>query len=165
MQLWLVRHAIAVERIPNGLEDVDRPLTPKGRRQFKSLARTLATCGDKPDLIITSPLVRAVQTAEILRKACGLRKKQLQIEEFVSPGMDARKLIRHLRSLDQPGTVAVVGHEPDMSVCAKQLLSGGSLVFGKGHIACIEYEDGATMKSGKLAWFLGPKLAARIKTK
>lgn len=165
MQLWLVRHAIAVEGIPDGLEDGDRPLTPKGRRQFKNLARALAACGDQPDLIITSPLVRAVQTAEILRKATGLRKKQVQVEEFVSPGMNAKRLLRHLRGLDQAGTVAVVGHEPDMSGCARQLLSGGSLVFGKGHIACIEYEEGATMKSGKLAWFLGPKLAVRRKAK
>lgn len=163
MRIWLVRHALAVERIPNVLEDGDRHLTPKGRRQFKQLSRSLAAGGETPDLIITSPLVRAVQTTEILRKASGLRKKQVCVEEFASPGMDVRRLIRHLRKLNETGTVAIVGHEPDMSTCARQLLSGGTLVFGKGNIACIEFDDMATQKSGRLAWFVGPKLVQRKK--
>lgn len=163
MRLWLVRHAVAVERIPNGLEDVDRPLTPKGRRQFKALARSLAACGETPELIVTSPLVRAAQTAEILRKAAGLRRKQVKVEEFVAPGMDARRLVRFLRNAEGKGTVAVVGHEPDMGTCSRQILAGGQLLFGKGHIACIEFEDGATLKSGRLAWFVGPRLARQKK--
>ena len=162
MRLWLVRHAIAVERIPNGLEDADRPLTPKGRRQFKALARLLAAAGDVPDLIVTSPLVRAVQTTEILRDEAGLKKKQVRVEKFPAPGMDARRLIRALRSLEME-TVAVVGHEPDLSACAQQLLSGGRLIFGKGHIACIEFEDGPTLKSGRLEWFIGPHMARKRK--
>ena len=162
MRLWLVRHAVAVERIPNGLEDADRKLTPKGRRHFKALARLLAASGNVPDLIITSPLVRAVQTTEILRHEAGLKKKHVRVEKFASPGMDARRLVRALRNLEAE-TVAVVGHEPDMSAVAKQMLSGGRLLFGKGHIACIEFEDGPTLKSGHLAWFLGTQLGRKKK--
>lgn len=160
MQLWLVRHAVAVERIPNGLEDGDRPLTTKGRKQFKALARQLESMGLVPDLIITSPLVRAVQTTEILRRATSLKKKQVRTEKFAAPGMDARRLVRALRNIEAE-IVAVVGHEPDMSACAQQMLSGGRLLFGKGNIACIEFDDGPTLKSGRLAWFVTPRLARK----
>lgn len=100
MIVWLVRHAIA-EDLGNHADpeaDSQRRLTGKGRKQFKSLAAVLSRMNETPNLIISSPLVRAVQTAELLRTELGLRKKHLLTNMTIARGMTAASLCKTLRA-------------------------------------------------------------------
>ncbi len=157
MQVWLVRHAVAVERHLDLAADFDRPLTAKGRRRFRRFARWLADRPAPPSAVAASPLVRAVQTAAILNEALGFKESDLRIEKCLAPGVDIRRLISLLKKV-RAETIAVVGHEPDMSCLAAKFIGGGSLTFGKGNIACIEFDGNPAPGAGSLRWFLGPRL-------
>lgn len=157
MQVWFVRHALAAERETFTGPDEERPLVDKGRRQFRTVARWLADRHHRPDLIVSSPLVRAVETAELLSKAAGLKKKDVALNELLAPGINIDKLMHFLRE-QTVETIALVGHEPDMGSCTSRLAGGGVYDFGKGNIACIRFNGSPGWDNGELAWFVGPKL-------
>ena len=159
MQVWFVRHATAVDPEKFLGEDADRPLTKKGRKRFRLLAHSLAASAVPPQLILTSPLLRAVETAETLRKSAGLSKEQVLVENRLAPGLTAAKLISALGKQAQE-VIAVVGHEPDFSACVSQLTGGSRIEMGKGFIACVEFEGPLKAKQGTLRWLIGPKLDA-----
>lgn len=158
MQLWLVRHAVAVD--PNEFEgpDIERPLTPKGEKRFLKFVRELAKEVDPPELVLTSPLVRAVQTADVLRRGMGLKKKDVAINELLTPGLDLPRLLEFLATQD-PDRIALVGHEPDFSATLSMLIGGGQFAFGKGYVAAVDFEDVPVTGEGRLRWFVGPRLA------
>lgn len=155
MDVWLVRHATAVVREEFTGDDGDRPLTPKGKKQFRRFLRDLLEQTASPKLVITSPLVRAVETAEILRKAAKLKKPALLVNEALSPGVEADSLIDLVRSQDAD-LVALVGHEPDFSACVSQLIGGGRIALGKGFIACLRFEGVPAIGGAELRWLAGP---------
>ena len=157
MQIWLVRHALAVDRELFDGADEDRPLTPKGERRFRRLCRWLVESVDPPDRIVSSPLVRAVGTAAILAEICGIREREVELSPLVAPGCDCEKLIR-LCDEEPVERIAVVGHEPDFSQLFADLIGGGSVRFAKGAIAAIEFAERPAAREGKLCWFIGPKL-------
>lgn len=157
MLLWLVRHAVAIEREEFDGSDAERPLTSKGRRKFRDFCRRLARRTTMPQSIVTSPLVRAVETASILAKAADLRKSNVHYTDLLSPGVDMRELIRYAGGMPA-NRIALVGHEPDMSEILAELVGGGAYRFGKGFIAAVEFESSPALHEGRLAWFAGPKL-------
>lgn len=161
-QVWLVRHAIAAEAVADSNDesasDFDRPLTDKGRRKFRRLARSLVRQGQVPDLIVCSPLVRAVQTARVLAKAAGISKPEILVEEVLAPGVQFRRLDAFLKARPE-ACVALVGHEPDMSRSLGHFIGGGQVAFGKGHVACVCFDEKVGPKTGQLSWFVGPELA------
>lgn len=154
-EVWLVRHAVAVAREEFTGDDGDRPLTPKGKKLFRRFLRDLLEQTAAPKLVITSPLVRAVETAEILRKAAKLRKPALLMNEALSPGVEADSLVDLVRSQDAD-LVALVGHEPDFSACVSQLIGGGKIALGKGFIASLKFEGVPSIGTGELQWLAGP---------
>jgi phosphohistidine phosphatase len=157
MDVWLVRHAVAVDRDDFDGLDAERPLTDKGRRRFRRFSRWLADQTAVPDCIVSSPLVRAAQTAHVLAKACGLKKTVVQFTDLLSPGVDVNELLRFVR--DMPGErVALVGHEPDLSTILAVLVGGGTFHFEKGFVAAIEFNSLPPAGDGHLAWFVGPQL-------
>ncbi|HTI50236.1 MAG TPA: histidine phosphatase family protein [Planctomycetaceae bacterium] len=160
MQVWLVRHAVAAERDEFEGPDAQRPLTAKGKKQFRDFARWLAREATPPDVLVTSPLVRAVETAEILRKALGFKKKDLVHSDALSPGAEPERLLELARQA-AVGTVAFVGHEPDLSRALSEFIGGGEFAFGKGFAAAVEFVDAPVLGRGQLCWFVGP----RMKTK
>ena len=107
--------------------------------------------------MISSPLVRAVQTAEILSEVSGLTAKHCRVDEHLSPGIDPGRLLSFLAGLDSP-RVALVGHEPDMSHCVARFVGGGKVSFSKGAIACVEFAGTCALGAGQLAWFVTPRL-------
>src|SRR5579859_1729995 len=114
MQLWLVRHAVAAGRDEFEGPDAERPLTDKGRRRFREFCDCLADEAPLPAALLSSPLLRAVETAEILAKAAGLKKSEIVFTDLLAPGVDVKALLAFVR--DQGGDfVGLVGHEPDMS--------------------------------------------------
>ncbi|HEY2250387.1 MAG TPA: phosphohistidine phosphatase SixA [Planctomycetaceae bacterium] len=157
MQLWLVRHAVAAERGEFDGPDAERPLTPKGRRRFREFCDWLADQTAMPPAILASPLVRAAQTAAILAKSAGLKKADIVSTDLLSPGVDVRQLMQ-FAAAQAAECLALVGHEPDMSRILSELVGGGAVRFGKGFIAAVEFDADPAIGSGRLCWFVGPKL-------
>lgn len=124
MDIYFIRHGIAAD--PSEYEyDRDRPLTDKGREKTERVAEKIGQIGVKFDLILTSPLVRAQQTAQILLEI-GLTNL---VEEFVplSPGGNLQEFLQTWSESDYgktEGAIALVGHQPDLTDWAEQLIWG-----------------------------------------
>lgn len=158
MELWLVRHAVAAEREEFEGPDAERPLTPKGRRRFREFCKTLSKQAAMPQVIISSPLVRAAQTAALLAPAAGLKKREIVVSDLLAPGVELGTLLPFVR--EQPGErIALVGHEPDMGHLLTALVGGGAFRFGKGFVAAVEFDSAPAAGAGRLGWLFGPKLA------
>jgi|ERR1043166_4901642 len=151
MKLYFLRHGKADPPDWTGPDD-DRPLTKKGRREARKVAKLLAKMEVEP-LIVTSPLPRARETAAIAGK---ILEAQLHEDESLRPGFDAAKLEALLRDFAGE-SLMVVGHEPDFTQIIFRL-TGGSTQLSKGGVALVDL-DVATM-SGKLLWLVSPKIAS-----
>jgi len=161
MQLFLLRHGIAVEPGTRGFEDdFARPLTDKGRRQLRKNIAAIEELASKFDLILSSPLVRAKQTAEIVAKQMKL-KKRLRFTSALAPGGAAAILVRQLeREKPAPEKVLLVGHEPDLSRLISLFTTGGYQMrvdFKKGGLCKLEVEKLKAGQCARLAWLLTPK--------
>ena len=156
MQLLLVRHAIAAERGRAWPDDGLRPLTPEGRDRMKDIAAGLAKLVE-PGLILSSPLVRAMQTAQILADAWP--RARLRDCEALAWG-DTPALLGELASADMD-VVAAVGHEPHCSRSLSYLLSGSHAAvrttFKKGAAALVSFPGAARAGDGTLEWLLQPR--------
>ena len=120
MVLYVVRHAEAVEG-NDTLQDEWRYLTEKGRSVAEKMSSSIAKIGPKPRRIITSPLTRAVQTAEIAaEKAC--RKNVVVASGLLLPGADISELVTHLKGCKDAKRVMLVGHEPQLGSLVATLL-------------------------------------------
>lgn len=151
MKLYLVRHAEAVERTGT-MPDANRYLTPKGRSAFRKIARRVRKLGSVPDLIFSSPLVRAVQTAEILAERLK-HDGPVVVAKELSPGFDLRALRSLLAKAGNPGEAAFVGHEPDLGDLAATLLAlPGGFPLRKGAALALEVDVGAPKGAAKLLW-------------
>jgi phosphohistidine phosphatase len=163
MEILLIRHAQAVEEAP-GLGDAGRWLTAKGRKLSRKVSRWVAKSDRRrPAVIWTSPLVRAVQTAEILAAEAGY-KGELRACSQLSPGHDPGDLIKLLGSEGNEGPIALVGHEPSLSLIAAALLGDvGFTGFKKSAVMGLSWEpareeDGAVVKpaAGEFRFLFDP---------
>jgi phosphohistidine phosphatase len=157
MRLVIIRHAVAVPRGTPDMPDDERPLTSKGRKRFRRAARGLASVVTRPDVILTSPLPRARQTAEIAAKAWGKLKP---VDAPALAGGTFEELAVALAPYGEKDTVAVVGHEPDLSELLARLLGtphAERLTFRKGGAALVEVR-GPLQDGGTLVWYLPPRL-------
>jgi phosphohistidine phosphatase len=152
MDILLIRHGQAVEEAP-GLGDAGRWLTQKGRRTSLKVGRWLGKKEKRrPVVVWTSSLVRAVQTAEIIAAAVG-HEGEIHAVAELSPGRDPRDLVERLSHVETPGVLALVGHEPSLSLIAGALL-GDVHVAGlkKGGVLGLSWVDGV----GQLRFVLDP---------
>jgi phosphohistidine phosphatase len=151
VELYLLRHADAGDPQAWKGDDAERPLSGKGRKQARRTGRWLADLGRKPDVILTSPKARALQTATIVAASLGVKPK---IEKRLGGPLDD-EVLRDL--LDGAGhdarRVMLVGHDPDFSSMASSL-SGGPIALRKGALARIDLTDG--MGAGTLRWLVPP---------
>src|ERR1041385_5251702 len=113
MNLYIIRHAIAVEAGTPGYEDdSQRPLTGKGKKKMAQVAQGLKNLDVQIDLMLTSPYVRAADTAKIVRKVFGLNKEQVMETELLTPTEYADQLIKLINEkYVQTANLALVGHE------------------------------------------------------
>ena len=156
MKLYLVRHAEAIERSAT-TPDASRCLTTKGRLSFRKIARRARKAGAAPDVIFTSPLLRAVQTAEILAERLK-QKGEVVVAGELSPGFDLRALRALLAGAGNPAEAAFVGHEPDLGGIAAALTAApGGFPLRKGAIVALEADKGAPKGSAKLLWTEGDR--------
>ena len=161
MNIFLLRHGIAVEPGSAGFEkDSERTLIPKGERKLWQVADAMAGQKLSFDVILTSPYIRARQTADIIAEALDLRKK-LQEVEHLTPGGSAKKLIETINSLKPPPTdVLLVGHEPSMSELISLLISGDTktgVQMKKGGLCKLTVDELRSGQCARLEWLLTPK--------
>ena len=148
MKIIIVRHAAAVERTSD-TPDEGRYLTSEGRAFIRTTGRTMLKKGVEPCLILTSPLVRSVQTADILAEALSYIGPVIATDEL-SPGFDETALRTLLEKYQQVDELVLVGHEPDLSgVVASLLPLQGGFDFKKGSAIKLKVDA----KSGKPAAF------------
>jgi len=160
LNLYLIRHGIATDR-SEGIDDEMRSLTTEGIKKTRDVARSLHKLGLKFDLLQTSPLVRAKQTAEIFADTFNA---SLEVSELLKPDGNFKNWIRWLLTWQEEGhtSLGIIGHEPDLSAWAEMLIFGearGSIVLKKAGIIGITLpEVGLPVGSSLLFFLIPPKL-------
>jgi phosphohistidine phosphatase len=162
MDLFILRHGLAVEPGTHRLSsDADRPLTPKGRRKVSEVARAIKAMEVSFDLILTSPYVRARQTAEIVADELHARK-QLELADELKPGGSMEKLIERVGSADgSPERLLLVGHEPYLSSLISLLVfgeTGASITMKKAGLCKLSAERLQCGRCASLELLLPPKV-------
>ena len=151
MKLYLVRHAEAIERSGTA-PDASRFLTTKGRLAFRKIARRVRKAGIAPAVILTSPLLRSVQTAEILAERLH-HEGPVVVTGELSPGFDHRGLRSLLHGTGDIEEAAFVGHEPDLGDLAATLLAlPGGFPLRKGAVVALEVDIDAPKGTAKFLW-------------
>lgn len=167
MELYLLRHGIAVERGTAGYhQDSQRPLTAKGRRRMERISRGMKKSGLSFDLVLSSPFVRARQTAEIVARAFKATRR-LKFSEHLAPDGEPEDLLHDLTRLYQrPKSVLLVGHEPYLSNLMTTLLAGKPIFnvnFKKGGLCLLTVGSLRLGSCATLEWLLTPKQIAALR--
>jgi phosphohistidine phosphatase len=160
MQLFLLRHGIAEDRHVGG-KDFDRALTAEGRAQLARVARGLRRLKVAPAAILSSPLVRARQTAEIVAPVLG---QEVEIVDRLAAGVSFEQMLRIVEDRDDAGSLMLVGHEPDFSTAAALLVGApeDALVLKKAGLIRVDFHGPPAVGSGQLRWLLAPSQLALI---
>ncbi len=158
MDLYLIRHAEAVDREDPNYSDEDRPLTEDGRAQAMALAKALVARGVHFNAVISSPLVRARQTAEEMLQNMHGPLADLEFCRHLAPGGKARKLLRFLIGTAND-SVALIGHEPDLSSFAGRMIGcrKAQIDLAKAGVVLIKFESVPEKGCGTLSWLLTPE--------
>ena len=163
MQLYIVRHGIAIDREdPKCPAEAERYLTEEGVEKTKEVAKGVAALGGTGDLLITSPYVRALQTAEIFADALDYGRQKIRRNEMLLPGSEPTLVFRELAREKQASTVFLFGHAPHLDdVIAAALGSKKHLTsLKKAGVALIELKR-ISPPMGVLAWLATPKMLRR----
>jgi phosphohistidine phosphatase len=162
-ELYLLRHGIAVDPGSSGLPDDARPLTEKGIKRMRQIAGGLRTLDLELEAIVSSPLVRAKETAEIVAGALGMSDR-LETSNVLETGSDPAKIERWLRQRAE-GRLMLVGHNPTLSDLVSLLVVGSRMSsicdLKKGGIAALSRRQES---SGlfELSWLAPPQLLRRL---
>lgn len=160
MILYIVRHAIAVPRGAPGIAEDDRPLTKEGIDKMQESGAGLKILGAVPEIILSSPLLRAKQTAEILKEAFG-KKTPLILIQALEPGGSRSEVYREIRERQEAGRLMLVGHQPSLGEIAGEIAWGSAehyLELKKGGACALEIERIGDVPEGTLLWLLTPAL-------
>ena len=164
-EFYVMRHGIAVTRGSAGFaDDAKRPLTPEGKQKMRQIVQGLKRIGFNVDWVITSPLVRAVETAEIVADSLA-SNVPMDFSDALRPGGSAEELISFLAKHRNRKRVLVVGHEPDLSEMTARLLGAGrhaNLTFKKGGCGLITFDEFPPKSPGQLVWWLTPRLLRKL---
>jgi phosphohistidine phosphatase len=162
MILYLVRHGIAIDRTdPKAPAEAERPLTARGVQKTRSAALGLRALGAKPDVFVTSPYVRAAQTAEIFAEALGFQIEKIRVSETLKPAENPSEILKELARL-KAKEVACFGHAPHLDLLIAQL-AGARTAFTelkKAGVAC--FEQTASHSRWDLRWILTPKVLREL---
>jgi len=154
MELYFLRHGIAADAGPAGMGDAGRPLTKEGIAKTRAGARAMHRLGLRLDALLSSPLVRARETAAIVARELGL---ELQLDEKLAPGCDIAQLFALLGEHRAAERVMLVGHEPDFSSLIGALTGGSHVLMKKGGLARVDIEQ-LEQSAGALVWLLPPRV-------
>jgi phosphohistidine phosphatase len=163
MEIYVVRHGIAIDREdPKCPPDPERYLTEEGIEKTKRVAAAVAALGASPDLLLSSPYVRAIQTAEIFASALDYSKQKIRRTDLLLPGTEPSLLFRELAKDKQTSTLFVFGHAPQLDDIIAAALGS------KHHITSLKKAGVALMElkrvsppNGQLVWLATPKVLRR----
>lgn len=158
MELYLIRHADAVSlEAAQVATDEERPLSELGQVQAQRIGQTFRAQRLRIAFLIASPLLRAKQTALGLVPALAEPPQQMLICPELAPDGKPRRLARYIRSL-HAGTVALVGHQPDLGALAAWLIGSkkAQISFAKAGVACIHSDEYVSKGTGELLWHITP---------
>ena len=163
MELYFLRHAIAVEPgTPGYAKDSDRPLTPEGVEKMKKGAHGMKRSGIEFEAIVSSPFLRARQTAEIVAKEYRFADKIL-FSEALTPFGSFEKFMASLKDYQDYEKVLFVGHEPTLSHFIASLVSekaDARIEMKKGGLCLVETSSSG--KDGALKWILAPAVLRKL---
>ena len=157
MILYFLRHGRA-EHTP-GREDAARRLTDEGEAQLRAAAPLWRQLKVRPQVVLTSPLVRAVQTAELLCEGLGSKKRPVE-DDRLRPGAGWDDLARALADHPSAQRVMFVGHQPDLGSAVELLTGADAIRLRPGSLACVEFPRAPEPGRGEIAWLLDPDLYA-----
>ncbi len=158
MQLYILRHGIAENAKPGG-NDADRALTAEGKKKLRETLRVVQRSGVAPELVLSSPYIRALETAAIAIEVLGYKEAPLQTDVLI-PSSDPKPVWEEIRAHKNAESLMLVGHEPLLSTLAAYLLGAPSLYVDmkKGAMIRIDVEGFGPQPRGVLKWMLVPKL-------
>ena len=161
-ELYLIRHGVAAERGENYPDDTKRPLTSEGAHKLRKEAKALVALDITFDVILTSPLVRTRQTAELVAAAFR-NPPPIVAMASLAPGAAQGSIIEELSKQHRRHRIALVGHEPGIGELAGRLIgSRRPLDFKKGAICRIDVAALPPAGPGLLRWFLTPRIMRKI---
>jgi phosphohistidine phosphatase len=161
MNLYVVRHAIAVDRGTPGFEDdSQRPVTDQGRKKMIGITRGLKQLETELQAIVSSPYVRARETAEILAEGLDFKVGAIEFSEALLPMADPAELLKEINTKHRVDNLAVVGHEPHLSSFVSFLLMGNtdmSVNLKKGGVCLVALEPSPRGSEATLEWLMTPR--------
>jgi phosphohistidine phosphatase len=162
-ELYLIRHGVAEERGDKWPDDTKRPLSADGISRMRKTVRGLARLGVTVDVILTSPLVRTRQTADLV--AAGLDPRPTIVNtESLALGGSVAAVIADLEKHARKTRIALVGHEPGIGELAARLIgSRHAIEFKKGAICRVDFHVLPPAGPGDLRWFMTPRVLRAIK--
>ncbi len=162
LELYLIRHGIAAERGDEYPDDSKRPLTSHGISALKKEAKALAHMGVDFDHIISSPLVRTKQTAEVFSQTLP-SNPSISFSDSLAPAGTPASVFQELAKHMRKERIAIVGHEPNMGELAARLIGARApLEFKKGAICRIDFEVFPPKGVGSLRWFMPPRMLRKL---
>jgi phosphohistidine phosphatase len=163
MQLYLVRHGIAIDRTdPKSPPEVERFLTREGIKKTREVAAGVYALGIRPALFITSPYLRAAQTAEIFAEVFDYAREKIRVSTELRPGSSPPEFLKELAHLRVKEVIAF-GHAPHLDQLIAQLVGARGIftALKKAGVAALEFETPAAAKA-TLSWILPPKVLRRL---
>ena len=162
-ELYVIRHGLAEERSEAWPDDNKRPLTPDGFSRMRKATRGLARLGVAIDIVLSSPLVRARQTAETVAAGLEPRPSLVNVDSLAPDGSYAA-ILADLEKHGRRPRIALVGHEPGIGELAARLIgSRHALEFKKGAVCRIDLDELPPVGPGDLRWMLTPKILLALK--
>jgi phosphohistidine phosphatase len=162
LELYLIRHGVAAERGEEFPDDSKRPLTSDGIARLRKEAKALDELGVQFDQVLTSPLVRARQTADVFAETMK-SKPPIAIIDALTPAGSPAAVIQDLGKYMRKASIALVGHEPNMGELAAFLIGAKMpLPFKKGAICRIDFTVFPPKGKGALCWFVTPRMLRKL---
>lgn len=163
-EIFILRHGHA-EDLNNTIHknDFDRALTEEGKLKITKLSFFFNKLDENLDLILSSPLKRAKETAEFFLKNLDV-KPEFKIVDFLSSGVSCKEIVKGLLPYNSLSKVLLIGHAPDLELFLGKLISANSVKLKKGAMAKVILDNGIEL-SGELEWLITPKLIKRFKLK
>jgi len=164
MLLYIVRHGIAIDREdPKCPSDPERYLTPEGHTRTKEVARSMAALINTPKVLISSPYVRAIQTAEIFAEALQFSKVKIEKSELLLPGAEPSEFLRELARKKSVESVMCFGHAPQLDELISAALGAKKDLteLKKAGVACLEMSR-VHPAVGKLVWLTTPRAVRKL---
>ena len=159
MDLFIIRHAVAVDEG----DDSQRPLADKGKKKMRQIAKGLRSLGVDFDLILSSPYIRAKETAEILADVFKIKK--IEFSDNLIPMGDPDLLIAEINEKYNAASIALVGHEPHLTALISLLVSekaGVDITLKKGGVCRLSADDLHHTRKAALEWLLTPGILVEI---